>query len=120
MPPRPAPFKVLESKDMGLFGLAQAANGENTLVADVDGNGKPELLVADRNFVRALRYEAKPAAGASPGWQVVAQMNARNADAKLVAITALGDRVVAGDRDGARALVFARGKDGRWDQAESI
>ena len=47
-------------------------------------------------------------------------MNARNADAKLVAITALGDRVVAGDRDGARALVFARGKDGRWDQAESI
>jgi hypothetical protein len=115
-----APFKVLESKDMGQFGLVQAANGENTLVADVDGNGKPELLVADRNFVRALRYEAKPAAGASPGWQVVAQMNARNADAKLVAITALGDRVVAGDRDGARALVFARGKDGRWDQAESI
>jgi hypothetical protein len=115
-----APFKVLESKDMGQFGLVQAANGENTLVSDVDGNGKPELLVADRNFVRALRYEAKPAAGASPGWQVVAQMNARNADAKLVAITALGDRVVAGDRDGARALVFARGKDGRWDQAESI
>ncbi len=115
-----APFKVLESKDMGQFGLVQAANGDNTLVADVDGNGKPELLVADRNFVRALRYEAKPAAGASPGWQVVAQMNARNADAKLVAITALGDRVVAGDRDGARALVFARGTDGRWDQAESI
>jgi hypothetical protein len=115
-----APFRVLESKDMGQFGLVQAANGDNVLVADVDGNGKPELLVADRNFVRALRYEAKPAAGASPGWQVVAQMNARNADAKLVAIAALGDRVVAGDRDGARALVFARGKDGRWDQAESI
>ncbi len=114
------PFKVMESKDMGQFGLVQSATGDNTMVADVDGNGKGELLVADRNYVRALRYEAKPAAGASPGWQVVAQMNARNPDAKLVTLARLGDRVVAGDRDGARAIVFARGADGKWDQSEVI
>jgi len=120
-----APFKVLESKEMGQFGLVQAATGDNTLVADVDGNGKGELLVADRNFVRALRYEAKPAAGASPGWQVVSQMNAKNPDAKLVTLTALGDRIVAGDRDGARSIMFARAKDSaakdaKWEQVEVI
>ncbi|MBM4099404.1 MAG: hypothetical protein FJ260_05570 [Planctomycetes bacterium] len=113
-------FKVLESKDMGQFGLVQAATGDNTLVADIDGNGKGELLVADRNYVRALRYEPKPAAGASPGWQVVAQMNARSPDAKLVTLARLGDRVVAGDREGARAILFAKGADGKWDQAEVI
>ncbi len=114
------PFKVLESRDMGQFGLVQAANGDNTLVADIDGSGKGELLVADRNYVRALRYDAAPTGGASPGWQVVAQMNARNADAKLVTLTALGDRIVAGDREGSRAIVFAKGDAGRWEQSEVI
>lgn len=114
------PFKVLESKDMGQFGLVQAANGDNTLVLDADGNGKAELLVADRNYVRALRYEPKPAAGASPGWQVITQMNAKNPDAKLVALTLLGDKVVAGDREGARAIVFAKGDAGKWEHSEVI
>jgi hypothetical protein len=47
-------------------------------------------------------------------------MNARNTDAKLVTLTALGDRVVAGDREGARAIVFAKDKAGAWEQAEVI
>jgi hypothetical protein len=98
----------------------QAATGDNTLVADLDGNGKSELLVADRNFVRALRYEPKPAGGASPGWQVVAQMNAKNPDAKLVTLARLGDRIVAGDREGARAIAFAKADDGKWGQTEVI
>ena len=49
-------FKTLESKDMGQFGLAQAANAQNTTTMDIDGDGKQELLVADRNFVRGLRF----------------------------------------------------------------
>jgi outer membrane protein assembly factor BamB len=118
--PGDAPFKVLESKDMGQFGLVQAATGDNTIVADMDGNGKGELLVADRNYVRALRYDAKPVDGTSPGWQVITQMNARNSDAKLVAVTQLGDRLVAGDRDNSRAIVFSKDKDGRWSQTEQI
>jgi hypothetical protein len=117
---KPAPFRVLESKDMGQFGLVQAATGDNVMAADTDGDGKPELLVADRNYVRALRYEPKPAAGTSPGWQVITQMNAKNPDAKLVALTQLGGKVIAGDRDGARAIAFARGKDGKWEQSEVI
>jgi hypothetical protein len=105
---------------MGQFGLVQAATGDNVMAADTDGDGKPELLVADRNYVRALRYEPKPAAGTSPGWQVITQMNAKNPDAKLVALTQLGGKVIAGDRDGARAIAFARGKDGKWEQSEVI
>ena len=118
--PDVTPFKVLESKDMGQFGLVQSATGENTMALDVDGNGKAELLVADRNFVRALRFEPKPAPGTSPGWQVVMQMNAKNPDAKLVTLTHLGERVVAGDRDGARAIAFGKSKDGKWEQSEVI
>ncbi|MBX3356131.1 MAG: VCBS repeat-containing protein [Phycisphaeraceae bacterium] len=101
-------WKVLESKDMGQFGLVQAASGLNTAVFDVTGDGQPELLVADRNFIRALRYDPKPPAGQSPGWQVVEQMNALARDAKLNSLTIMGDRVVAGDSDNGKLLFFAR------------
>lgn len=118
--PPETPFKVLESKDMGQFGLVQAATGDNTLIMDVDGDGKNELLVADRNYVRALSYEPNPPAGASPGWQVVTQMNAKNADAKLVTVAQLGDVIVAGDRDNMRAILFRKDKQGRWNETEQI
>ncbi|MDZ4752960.1 MAG: FG-GAP-like repeat-containing protein [Phycisphaerae bacterium] len=105
-------YTVLESKDMGQFGLVQAANDQNTAVLDVDGDGKAELIVADRNYLRALRYEETPAAGASPGWQVVKQMNADRADAKLVSLAVLPAgagvpaRLVAADRENSSLLLF--------------
>jgi len=101
-------WKVLESKDMGQFGLVQAASGQNTAVFDIDGDGSAELLVADRNFVRALRYDPTPTAGQSPGWQVVDQMNALARDAKLNSLAVMGDRIVAGDAENAKLLFFAR------------
>ncbi|MSR28839.1 MAG: VCBS repeat-containing protein [Phycisphaerales bacterium] len=96
-------FKMLESKDMAQFGLAQAANAQNTTAADADGDGKPELLVADRNFVRALRFDPKS------GWQVVQQVNSARGDAKLSSIALQGDRIVAGDRENGRIVVFGHG-----------
>jgi hypothetical protein len=112
-------LKTLESKDMGQFGLVQAANGRNTAVFDVLGDGKSELLVADRNYVRALRYDAAPAAGTSPGWQVVKQINADASDAKLTCVAVMGDKVVAGDKENGRLVVF--GRDGSdWRQVEAI
>lgn len=111
--------KLIESKDMGQFGLVQSANGQNTAVHDVDGDGRPELLVADRNFIRALRFDPSPAAGKSPGWQVVEQVNAPARDTKLNSLAVMGDRLVAGDPENGRVLVFAR--DGSaWTQKESI
>ena len=98
-------FELRESKDMAQFGLAQAANAGNSVAFDVDGDGKNELVVADRNFIRALRYA--PTA-TPPGWQVVAQMNASRADAKLVALTVRGDSLVASDRENNELAVFTR------------
>ena len=107
-------YELRESKDMAQFGLAQAAGAANSLAFDVDGDGREELVVADRNFIRALRY-AGGEGGA--GWQVVAQMNAQRGDAKLVAITASGGRLVAGDKENNELAVFARGEGGASSQA---
>jgi hypothetical protein len=113
-------LKVLESKDMGQFGLVQAANGKNTAVCDVLGDGKSELLVADRNFVRALRYDANPPAGTSPGWQVVKQFNAAASDARLTCVALMGDRVVAGDRENGRLVIFGVDGEGEWRQVDAV
>ena len=106
-------FELRESKDMAQFGLAQAANAGNSVAFDVDDDGKKELVIADRNFIRALRYA--PTA-TPPGWQVVAQMNSSRADAKLVALTVRGDALVASDKENGALAEFKRGADGKWTQ----
>jgi hypothetical protein len=103
-----AAFKVMESKDMGQFGLVQAANALNTAVMDIDGNGKNELLIADKNYVRAVRYETNPAAGVSPGWQVVQQINANDSTSKLVSVALLGGKVLAADKENSQLVVLGR------------
>ncbi|MDI9403761.1 MAG: VCBS repeat-containing protein [Limnohabitans sp.] len=108
-------FELRESKDMAQFGLAQAANAGNSVAFDVDGDGKKELVVADRNFIRALRYA--PSAN-PPGWQVIAQMNASRPDAKLVALTVRGDELVAADRENNELAVFAKSAAGAWAQSD--
>jgi hypothetical protein len=123
-------FKLMESKDMGQFGLVQAANGVNTAVMDIDGNGKEELLIADKNYVRAVRYETNPAQGVSPGWQVVRQINANDSTSKLVSVALLDDRIVAADKENGRLVVMAGERerapaDGspkppEWKQIESL
>ncbi|MFO0874647.1 MAG: VCBS repeat-containing protein [Phycisphaerales bacterium] len=112
-------FKLLESKDMGQFGLVQAADSRNTETFDIDGDGKPELLIADRNYIRAVRYDAKPPGGASPGWQVVAQINADDPASKLVSLAIRGSAIVAADKENSRLVTF-RKVDGRWKQTDSV
>lgn len=107
------PYVLLESKDMSQFGLVQAANAQNTEIADANGDGKAELLVADRNFIRALRYDT------AKGWQVVEQVNAARGDSKLVALALRGNRLVAGDKENGKILVFER-QDGSWKEIEAL
>ncbi|MSR41917.1 MAG: VCBS repeat-containing protein [Phycisphaerales bacterium] len=109
-------FVALESKDMAQFGLVQAANGSNTAAFDVNGDGKQELVVADRNFIRALRFDstATPA-----GWQVVTQVNAARSDAKLVSIAALDNQLIAGDKENSQLVVFAQAE-GKWSQSDAL
>lgn len=126
-------FKLMESKDMGQFGLVQAANALNTATKDIDGDGVSELLIADRNYVRAVRYETQPPAGVSPGWQVVQQINANDSSSKLVSIALLNGRIVAADKENGRLVVMAKAREDaatavddtkprpiRWQQVESL
>ncbi|MHC4218885.1 MAG: FG-GAP repeat domain-containing protein [Planctomycetota bacterium] len=116
-------FVLTESKDMGQFGLVRAAQADNTAVFDVDGDGWSELLVADRNYVRAVRYEPEPPAGTSPGWQVAEQINATDSASKLVSLAVLGRRIAAADRENGRLIIMGhdpQGTGGGWRATESI
>jgi hypothetical protein len=57
-------------------------------VSDVDGDGKPELLLAQKNFVRAvvLRPEAGRATNGKPVWTfyVKEQINGASSDSRIV------------------------------------
>ncbi len=62
--------------------------------ADVDGNGKPELLLPQKNFVRAvvLEPEAKtPGSTNQPGWvfRVKDQINGAAGDSRIAGATAM-------------------------------
>ncbi|MCP3902091.1 MAG: hypothetical protein GY715_00525 [Planctomycetes bacterium] len=114
-------FELMESKDMGQFGLVKAARSDNIAVFDVDGDGRRELLVAHMNYVRALRYEPQPPPGTSPGWQVVEQINALDSTSELVSLALRERRIVAADRENDRLVVLARSEDdGTWGEVESI
>ncbi|MDA0802637.1 MAG: VCBS repeat-containing protein [Planctomycetota bacterium] len=107
-------FALVESKDMAQFGLAQAAGADNSVALDLDGDGKEELVIADRNYLRALRYNP------TSGWTVVTQVNAPRGDAKLVALDRIGSRLAALDKENSAILLFDRGPDGAWSTTESL
>lgn len=96
---RPELTQVLTSEKMPNFGLVQAAGPVNTAMLDVDGDGKPELLIADKNFVRACRYDAKS------GWKVVSQVTLSDSGADLVGLA-----VLPASAPGAPPLVVAADK----------
>ena len=61
----------------------------------------------------------------SPGWQVVTQINARDASSKLVSLAVLDGRLVAADGENDRLVMMAPidgadGDAGRWLEAESL
>ncbi|MEE2720126.1 MAG: VCBS repeat-containing protein [Planctomycetota bacterium] len=113
-------FTKREKADMGQFGLVAKAASENTTTFDIDGSGREELLIADKNFVRAVRYEADPSDGSSPGWQVVKQINTDAPDASLVSLTTLGRRIIAADKTNNRLVIFEADSDGRWNETEAL
>ena len=112
-------FRTVTGDTMGQAGLINAAGPANTARLDVDGDGREELLIADANFVRAVRYDEDPGPGISPGWQVVLQINARDTGAKLGGLSVLGDRIIAADGETDAILVMAREGDD-WSESESL
>lgn len=61
-------------------GLVQGARLKAAGLADVDGDGKPELLLAAKNFARALRLDEKDRL------QVIDQLNGRSPTSQIVAV----------------------------------
>jgi len=111
-------FKVLEKGDMGQYGLVDAAGDDNTAALDVNADGAEELLIANGNFVRAVRFERTENGG---DWQVVRQFNADDPDSELISVTPLDGMLVAADKASDRVLVFASGEDGDdWRQSETL
>jgi hypothetical protein len=97
------PAVVLTSEQMPQFGLVQAAGPNNTALVDIDNDGKSELLIADKNFVRACRYDEKT------GWKVVNQITVSDPGTELVGLTVLPSEggkptLVASDRGNGRLL----------------
>ncbi len=114
-------FVLTESKDMGQYGLVKEAKVDNTATFDTDGNGHAELLIADSNYVRAVRYDPDPPAGISPGWQVVRQINADDSASKLVSLAMLDRGIVAADLENGRLLLMGpEDGTGAWGEIESV
>ncbi|MEE2682134.1 MAG: VCBS repeat-containing protein [Planctomycetota bacterium] len=112
-------FTLVESP--GQEKLLRAANARNTAVMDFDGSGREDLLLADRNFVRALRFESDDS-GSGGGWTVVDQINAPRTDVELVALMKIDDhRIAASDRENGHIIIFERDADGgSWAASDTI
>lgn len=114
----PDGHQVLIDKTMPQFGLVQSAGPDNTALFDADGDGQAELLIADKNFVRATAFDAKR------GWRVMAQVTESDAATQFVGLAVLEDagrtRIVASDKGGKRLVMMERGAGGAWGIADRV
>ena len=113
-------FEVLNDDEMGQYGLVREAGADNIALFDIDNDALPELLIADGNYVRAVRYETSPAKGISPGWQVVAQMNMKDGSSNLVSLAISKDEIVVADKENERLIMIQRDQEGNWNEMDSI
>jgi len=109
---------LLGKDDMPQFGLVEAAGPANTAVVDIDDDGRPEVLIADENFVRACAYDPET------GWVVLQQINASGSRIRFAGIDVLdkGDEriIVAADADQDRLHFLGRDATGAWGPREVI
>lgn len=113
--------QVLTDKTMPQFGLVQAAGPGNTALLDIDGDNRPELLIADQNFVRACSYDPVK------GWRVIEQITLPEAGSVLSSLTVLdapasrgGPTIVAYDRTNKRLVLMARSGGGAWEVVDRL
>ena len=113
-------FNVLDDDEMGQFGLVREASEMNTTIFDVDNDRIPELLIADDNYIRAVRYEPNPEKGISPGWQVVTQVNLEDGASSLIAITQNENDLYVADKENERIVLIKNEQGNDWTESDSI
>ncbi|HEY3857210.1 MAG TPA: VCBS repeat-containing protein [Verrucomicrobiae bacterium] len=97
---------------------------------DIDGDGKPEMLLAQKNFVRAvvLKPESDKATNGKPAWSfyVKEQINGTSSESRIVGATALasGTNAVASlfllDADQKALTLCERDKAGVWQVVRNV
>ncbi len=112
-------FEVLDDDEMGQYGLVREASADNIAMLDVDADGLPELLIADDNYVRAVRYEPSPDDGVSPGWQVITQINMEDGASNLVSITISDSDILVADQENERIVILKKDGD-NWVESDSV
>ena len=81
----------------------------NVSVADVDGDGKPELWVTSKNFARAVVYDAKL------GIRIKEQANGRSPTSQIKGVAMLGNELALFDRDKHAVSILKRGEGGVFE-----
>ena len=122
-----SPIALLQ-KDDGTFevfagpdrrsGLLKEATLQGFVLADVTGDERPEMLLAQDNLARALVVR-------DGRWTVVDQYNPESADAKISGLTALpspsgSPTLVMYERKADELLVFRRRADGTYGVRQSM
>lgn len=112
--------EVLTDKKMPNFGLVQSAGPDNTALLDVDNDSYPELLIADKNFVRFCSLDGKGA-----GWKVVDQVTMPESNSQLTGLGVLqmagqAPTIVASDKANKRLILMTRGSDNAWTVSDKL
>ena len=101
-------------------GLVQAAKLKSVALADVTGDGKPELLLASKNFARALRLDERDRL------QVVDQFNGRAPTSLIVGVAGADldsdgtNEVILVDASGRCLTALRRSEIGVYEIAENF
>ncbi len=111
-------FELLESGGDAQTGLVNDARIQAFAHADTDGDGKREILIAQKSFIRALHINKQNA------WEILDQYNAPTSDSELTGLCALSDKsrtpLAVYDRRGKEVIVFKPGKSGAYNLDRKI
>lgn len=93
-------FEVVDSPK-SQASLIKSAAMRSTTIADIDGDGREELLISQRNFARSLLFEN------GKQWHIVDQYNAKNRDDEILTLGAFDI-----DGNGTLEILLLEGKKG--------